>query len=80
MLTIVEGAEAATKREFARYLDMSIKSTTEVEEELELSRDYGILESRRWTELTAEGVEIRKMLCGLRARILEDAEAGDDAG
>ena len=75
MFTIVEGAGASSKREFARFLDMSIRSTMEVESELELSHDYGVLDSRNWRSLSAEDVEIRKMLCGLRARILRDLES-----
>ena len=36
---IVEGAGAATRKEFARYLDIAIKSTLEVESQLQLALD-----------------------------------------
>ena len=40
--TIVEGCGAATQREFARFLDISIKSATELEGEYELAHKYEI--------------------------------------
>ena len=67
---IVEGCAAATRKEFARYLDISIKSTTEVEYQLQLAKDNGVLPPTKWEGLTAEVVEIRKMLCGLRRAVL----------
>ena len=36
---IVEGCAAASRREFARYLDISIKSTSEAEYRLQLAKD-----------------------------------------
>ena len=67
---IVEGCGAATNKEFARFLDISIKSTSEVEYRLELAKDYGLLLSKVWRELSAETVEIRKMVYGLRRAVL----------
>ena len=40
---IVEGCGASSRKEFARYLDISIKSTFEVEYQLQLAKDYSIL-------------------------------------
>src|SRR5689334_7926523 len=40
---IVEGCGAATRREFARYLDIGIKSASEVDYRLQLLRDEGNL-------------------------------------
>ena len=70
VLTIVEGCGAASQKEFARFLDMSIKSTTELEAELELARDYGVLAHSNWQLLSDEAVALRKMLCALRSRVL----------
>jgi four helix bundle protein len=67
---IVEGAGATTRKEFARFLTISVRSTMEVEEQLELARDARALSQLVWTPLGAEVVEIRRMLCGLRAAIL----------
>ena len=67
---IVEGCGAATNKEFARFLDISIKSAFEVDYRLELAKDYGYITPARWLELAAEVVEIRKMLYGLRRAVL----------
>lgn len=67
---VVEGCGATSRKEFARYLDISIKSTSELEYQLQLARDCGVLSNRGWQSLTAETVEIRRMLCGLRRSVL----------
>jgi four helix bundle protein len=74
---IVEGCGASTQREFARFLDVSIKSTTEVEYQLILSRDYRILPQHVYDRLTTEVVEIRRMLCGLRRVVLKAARESE---
>ena len=70
--TIVEGCGAASVREFARYLDMSIKSASETEYHLLSARDRRVLAHRRWRTLSAEVVEIRRMVYAYRKRLLED--------
>ena len=67
---IVEGCGATSSKEFARFLDISIKSTSELEYQLQLAADCGLLPRRVWSPLAAETVEIRRMLCGLRRRVL----------
>ena len=42
----------------------------EAEGKLELAKDYGVLDSREWKALTGETTGIRRMLCGLRAKVL----------
>lgn len=72
---IVEGCGATTRKEFSRFLGISVKSTMEVEEQLEMARDAGALSLQVWQPLAKEVVEIRRMLCGLRAAIRSaDAE------
>jgi len=68
---IVEGAGAGSPREFARFLEISIKSTTELEAQLEMAKDVGAMDIRSWQTHTAETVEIRRMICGFRKRVLE---------
>ena len=68
--TIVEGSAAASPKEFARFLDMAIKSATELEGQVELARNYGILREHEWKELTDSLVSERRMLCVLRKRVL----------
>jgi four helix bundle protein len=72
--TLVEGCGARTQKDMARFVDMSIKSTTELQYQLLLSRDYGVLPAREWKSLTEETIDTRRMLCGLRKRILGSDE------
>ena len=75
--TLVEGCGAFTRKEMARFVEMSIKSTKELEYQLFLARDYGILPRNDWQSLTVETIEIRRMLCGLRRKILGEADQGE---
>jgi four helix bundle protein len=72
---IVEGCGADSNKEFARYLGISIKSTMELEAELQMARDNGILSYKLWRTLTEETIEIRKMLWGLRKKVLAEIDA-----
>jgi len=67
---IVEGCGSTNSKEFARFLEISIKSTTELEYQLQLATDAGLLPSRVCGPLSAETVEIRRMLCDLRRKVL----------
>jgi four helix bundle protein len=77
VFNIVEGCGASTQKEFARFLDISIKSSNELEYQLSLAKDYEILEDADWKPLNKRTVDIRRMLCGLRATVLglEDPSA-----
>lgn len=75
LFNILEGCGSSSRKEFARFLDISIKSTSELEGQLELSRDYGVLSRADWKALTAETVRLRRMLCALRAKVLVPAVA-----
>jgi len=66
---IVEGCAASSAPEFARFLDIAIKSATELEYQLTLARDYGVLRYSAWRTLTGETIDVRKMLFGLRAKV-----------
>lgn len=70
---IVEGCGAATRKEFARFLDISIKSCSEVEYQIQLIFDYGLISAAAWQSLTDDVTEVRKMLYGLRRAILAKA-------
>lgn len=74
---IVEGCGANSPKEFARFLEIGIKSATELESQLSLARDYGVLRHREWERLDKETVDVRKMLFGLRAKVL--APTPDDS-
>lgn len=71
---IVEGCGASTQKEFARFLDISIKSSSEAEYQLQLACDYGVLPESNWKTLSSKTVTIRRMLCRLRQRVIESLE------
>lgn len=70
VFNIVEGCGGRTQKDFARFLDVSIKSNSELECQFELAKDYGVLRHRHWKALTREAVDVRRMLCGLRAKVI----------
>jgi four helix bundle protein len=74
---IVEGCAARHQKDFARFLDVSIKSANELQSQLELARDARLLGRAEWERLTTETVEIRRMIWGLRRRILVDLAASN---
>ena len=67
---IVEGCGASTQKELARFLEISIKSSSEAEYQLQLCKDYGVLPLADWDVLSNKTISIRKMLCRLRARVI----------
>lgn len=73
LFNIVEGCGCRSRREFARFLDISIKSTSELECQLELAKDYGALTTLDYQPLAAEVVHLRRMLCAFRAKVLTAA-------
>ena len=73
-LTIVEGCGAASQKDFARFLDMSIKSSTELEYQLTVAVDYDILDRAEGNAYADQTIEVRRMLCGLRAKVLESPD------
>lgn len=76
LFNIVEGCGAESPKDFARYLEISSKSSMELQSQLELTRDYGILESTRWAELDSRVVTVRSMLWGLRRKVLAPQKNG----
>jgi four helix bundle protein len=77
LFNIIEGCGTRTPKDFAKFLDSSIKSSKELEGQLELAREYGVLSRRECTALTQETIEIRRMTCGLRAKVLRKAPPPD---
>jgi len=69
--TIAEGCGAATNKEFARFLDMSIKSASETEGHLLAARDLDLFSRDEWQRFTAETIEIRKMVYTYRKKVIE---------
>ena len=77
---IVEGCFTSSPKEFARFLEIAIKSAGEVEYQLQLAYDCGVLRYGNWLLLTAETVEVRRMTIGLRKKVLWRPEAPRDRG
>lgn len=67
---IVEGCGADSQKEFARFLDISIKSSMELEYQLKVAADYEVLSDMVSASLSDETIDVRRMLCGLRAKVL----------
>jgi four helix bundle protein len=71
---IAEGCGSESNREFARFLDMSIKSASETENHLISTRDLKLMSQENWLRYSNETIEIRRMTFGYRKRVLEDEE------
>ena len=69
---VVEGCGAVTHKEFARFLDISIKSANETEYHLLASHDLGLISDAEWETCTRETIEVRKMIYAYRVAILRD--------
>ena len=67
---IAEGCGAATRREFGRFLDIAIKSTSETEHHLETARNRALISESVCDASVDEASQIRRMLHALRKRVL----------
>ena len=72
---IVEGCGATTHKEFARFLDIAIKSASETEYHLLTSHDLHLISDAAWQRFTTETIEVRKMIYGYQCAILRDEGA-----
>jgi four helix bundle protein len=82
---IVEGHGQRTPAEFTRFLGYGINSASELEYHLLSGRDLAMIAQRDFDDLVSQLVEVRKMLCGLRASLSRSARglvkvAPDSAG
>lgn len=68
---IADGRGSSTDRDFARYLTMAIKEANELESHLQRAVDSKLCPPGEHATLTAATVEVRKMLVGLRKRLLQ---------
>ena len=66
---IVEGREQRSEAAFARYLRISLASTSELEYHLRAARDIGGLETQVHEALASQLTEVRMMLHGLLRRL-----------
>ncbi|MEK7401405.1 MAG: four helix bundle protein [Gemmatimonadota bacterium] len=66
---IVEGCAKGSRLELARFSDIAIGSSSELEYWLLLTKDLGQLGPRDHERLTTSTIQVRKMLFGLRNAI-----------
>jgi four helix bundle protein len=67
---IVEGTGQQSGKEFGRFLSISLKSTSELEYHLIVARDLKAISANDFISLSAQTIEVRKMLHGLRSRVV----------
>jgi four helix bundle protein len=69
---IAEGCGAATRKELARFLDISIKSANETEHHLISARAHNLIDADRCRWFSSETIEVRKMTYSYRKKVLQD--------
>lgn len=62
---IVEGSGKQSRKEFARFLRIALNSASELEFHLMLARDFKLITPTEFASLSAQTIEVRKMLFGL---------------
>lgn len=62
---IVEGTAKGSDRELARFLQISLGSASELEYHLIVARDSSVITKSDFDSLSAQTIEVRKMLHGL---------------
>lgn len=81
---IVEGNGQRTKPEFGRFVRIAINSASELEYHLIVARDAQLINATDFTALSAQTMEVRKMMHGLLRHLnigspKTSAEEGPDA-
>ncbi len=66
---IAEGSGRESKKEFIRFLNISISSAFELETQIIISSDLGYIKEQKYIILIEEINEIQKMIFGLRKSI-----------
>src|SRR4051812_43664321 len=69
---IAEGRGRSTDKDFAKFITISIGSTTELEHQVQKAFDRHLLTELEYDDLTQRTIEVRKMLIGLRKRLQGD--------
>src|SRR5689334_8314769 len=67
---IAEGCGESSNREFARFLDTSIKSANETERHRISARDFEVVSVKDWEYWNNETIEVRKMVFAYREEVL----------
>ncbi|PYO75960.1 MAG: hypothetical protein DMD63_15610 [Gemmatimonadetes bacterium] len=56
----VEGVGQKSKREFSRFIRISLNSSNELEYHLLVARDFEVMEPNEYTTLRSETIRVRK--------------------
>ena len=67
---IVEGRAKTSDRDFARFLGYALGSASELEYHLIMARDIGVVPSGNANGLISQVQKVRKMLHGLRSKLI----------
>jgi four helix bundle protein len=67
---IVEGTGQKSGKEFGRFLDIALKSASELEYHLIIASGIDAINRNDFESLSAQTIEVRKMLYGLRVRVV----------
>ena len=70
---LAEGCGRRSERDFARFVTIAAGSASEVEYLLLLANDLGYLCSTRYSALSGEIIEVKKMLVAFEKRLTADS-------
>lgn len=71
---ITEGCSRPTNRDLAKFIQIAIASTSELDFQLQFGLDTKLLSAREGEALRQRAIEIRRMLYGLLKRVREPPE------
>ena len=71
-MNIAEGRSKNSDKDFARYLDIASGSAGELDYQILLVKDLGMISDKQCNQLYSELTEIRKMLNGFRNAICKN--------
>ena len=70
---IAEGCGRGTARDFARFIQIALGSSSELEYHLLLAADLGLITAETHSEIQAALVDVKRMLSGLVRRLVADS-------
>lgn len=68
---IAEGSASNSRLQFARYLQLSIASTSELESHFDLAQRLKLIHQTKLSTLMSDTIILRRMLIALRRKVLE---------
>jgi four helix bundle protein len=71
---IVEGSGQQSRKDFSRFIRFALNSTSELEYHLTVARDIEAIQATDFESLSAQTIEVRKMLHGLLRRVTSSTQ------